>query len=25
VIHVPNRPDVHVRLTPVKFFLRHSR
>ncbi len=24
VIHVPNRPDVHVRLASVKFFLRHA-
>ena len=23
VIHVPDRPDVHVRLGTVKFFLRH--
>src|SRR5688572_1665172 len=23
VVHVPNRPDVHVRLGTVKFFLRH--
>src|SRR6185503_17552251 len=23
VIHVPDRPDVHVRLGSVKFFLRH--
>jgi len=23
VINVPNRPHVHVRLGPVKLFLRH--
>jgi hypothetical protein len=24
VIHVPDRPDVHVRLRSIKFFFRHS-
>jgi hypothetical protein len=25
VIHVPNRPNVHVRLRPVKLLLGHVR
>jgi len=25
VIDVPDRPDIHVRLSAIEFFLRHKK